>query len=377
MSLRPWRDIDRRVSRQIHVGSVPVGGDAPISVQSMTNTVTSDVQATISQIKELEEAGADIVRVSCPDEESTKALKNIVKAAAVPIVADIHFHHARAIEAAEAGAACLRINPGNIGNAERVRDVIQAAKDHGCSMRIGVNAGSLEKHLLEKYGEPCPEAMVESALDHVRILQDYDYHEYKISVKASDVFLSVAAYQQLAEAVDCPLHIGVTEAGGYTSGTVKSSIGLGSLLWAGIGDTLRVSLSSDPVDEVRVGFEMLKSLNLRHRGVTIISCPSCARQGFDVIKTVQTLEERLAHVSEPITLSIIGCVVNGPGEARETDLGFTGGGAGSGMVYVSGRPDHKMSNEEMVDHLVGLVENQAQMMRDNQPDNPVASKNET
>ena len=377
MSLRPWRDIDRRVSRQIHVGSVPVGGDAPISVQSMTNTVTSDVQATISQIKELEEAGADIVRVSCPDEESTTALRDIVKAAAVPIVADIHFHHARAIEAAEAGAACLRINPGNIGNAERVRDVIQAAKDHGCSMRIGVNAGSLEKHLLEKYGEPCPEAMVESALDHVRILQDHGYHEYKISVKASDVFLSVAAYQQLAEAVDCPLHIGITEAGGYTSGTVKSSIGLGSLLWAGIGDTLRVSLSSDPVDEVRVGFEMLKSLGLRHRGVTIISCPSCARQGFDVIKTVQTLEERLAHVSEPITLSIIGCVVNGPGEARETDLGFTGGGAGSGMVYVSGRPDHKMSNEEMVDHLVGLVENQAQMMRDNQPDNPVASKNET
>ena len=376
MSLRPWRDIDRRVSRQIHVGSVPVGGGAPISVQSMTNTVTSDVQATISQIKELEEAGADIVRVSCPDEESTTALRDIVKAAAVPIVADIHFHHARAIEAAEAGAACLRINPGNIGNADRVRDVILAAKDHGCSMRIGVNAGSLEKHLLEKYGEPCPEAMVESALDHVRILQDHDYHEYKISVKASDVFLSVAAYQQLAEAVDCPLHIGITEAGGYTSGTVKSSIGLGSLLWAGIGDTLRVSLSSDPVDEVRVGFEMLKSLGLRHRGVTIISCPSCARQGFDVIKTVQTLEERLAHVSEPITLSIIGCVVNGPGEARETDLGFTGGGAGSGMVYVSGRPDHKMSNEEMVDHLVGLVENHAQMMRDNQSDNPVASKNE-
>jgi len=377
MSLRPWRDIDRRVSRQIHVGSVPVGGDAPISVQSMTNTVTSDVQATISQIKELEEAGADIVRVSCPDEESTKALKDIVKASAVPIVADIHFHHARAIEAAEAGAACLRINPGNIGNAERVRDIIQAAKDHGCSMRIGVNAGSLEKYLLEKYGEPCPEAMVESALDHVRILQDYDYHEYKISVKASDVFLSVAAYQQLAEAVDCPLHIGITEAGGYTSGTVKSSIGLGALLWAGIGDTLRVSLSSDPVDEVRVGFEMLKSLGLRHRGVTIISCPSCARQGFDVIKTVQILEERLAHVSEPITLSIIGCVVNGPGEARETDMGFTGGGAGSGMVYVSGRPDHKMSNEEMVDHLVGLVENQAQLMRDNQPDNPVDIKNET
>lgn len=376
MSLRPWRDIDRRVSRQIHVGSVPVGGDAPISVQSMTNTVTADVQATIKQIKELEEAGADIVRVSCPDEASTGALKDIVKSAEVPIVADIHFHHARAIEAAEAGAACLRINPGNIGNADRVRDVIQAAKDHGCSMRIGVNAGSLEKHLLDRYGEPCPEAMVESALDHVRILQDHDYHEYKISVKASDVFLSVAAYQQLAEAVDCPLHIGITEAGGYTSGTVKSSIGLGSLLWAGIGDTLRVSLSSDPVDEIKVGFEMLKSLGLRHRGVTIISCPSCARQGFDVIKTVQTLEERLAHVSEPITLSIIGCVVNGPGEARETDIGFTGGGAGSGMVYVSGRPDHKMSNEEMVDHLVGLVENEAQNVRDNQPDNKLGDKNE-
>ena len=376
MSLRPWRDIDRRVSRQIHVGAVPVGGDAPISVQSMTNTVTADVQATINQIKELEEAGADIVRVSCPDEASTMALKDIVKAAEVPIVADIHFHHARAIEAAEAGAACLRINPGNIGNADRVRDVIQAAKDHGCSMRIGVNAGSLEKHLLEQYGEPCPEAMVESALDHVRILQDHDYHEYKISVKASDVFLSVAAYQQLAEAVDCPLHIGITEAGGYTSGTVKSSIGLGSLLWAGIGDTLRVSLSSDPVDEIKVGFEMLKSLGLRHRGVTIISCPSCARQGFDVIKTVQTLEERLAHVSEPITLSIIGCVVNGPGEARETDIGFTGGGAGSGMVYVSGRPDHKMSNEEMVDHLVVLVENEAKNIRDNQPDNKLGNKNE-
>ena len=356
MSLRPWRDIDRRVSRQIHVGSVPVGGDAPISVQSMTNTVTSDVQATISQIKELEEAGADIVRVSCPDEESTTALRDIVKAAAVPIVADIHFHHARAIEAAEAGAACLRINPGNIGNAERVRDIIQAAKDHGCSMRIGVNAGSLEKHLLEKYGEPCPEAMVESALDHVRILQDHDYHEYKISVKASDVFLSVAAYQQLAEAVDCPLHIGITEAGGYTSGTVKSSIGLGSLLWAGIGDTLRVSLSSDPVDEVRVGFEMLKSLGLRHRGVTIISCPSCARQGFDVIKTVQTLEERLAHVSEPITLSIIGCVVNGPGEARETDIGLTGGGKGTHQIYLSGMADHRLSNGDIVEHVVELVE---------------------
>lgn len=363
MSIRPWRDIDRRVSRQIHVGAVPVGGDAPISVQSMTNTATADAGATINQIRALEEAGADIVRVSCPDRESTHALREIVNAVKVPIVADIHFHHARAIEAAEAGAACLRINPGNIGHAGRVRDVIQAAKDNGCSMRIGVNAGSLEKHLLEQFGEPCPEAMVESALSHVRILQGHDFHEYKISAKASDVFLSVAAYQQLADAVDCPLHIGITEAGGYTSGTVKSSIGLGALLWAGIGDTIRVSLSSDPVDEVRVGFEMLKSLGLRHRGVTIISCPSCARQGFDVIKTVQTLEDRLAHVSEPITLSIIGCVVNGPGEARETDLGFTGGGAGAGMVYVAGQPDHKMSNEEMIEHLVELVENKAATMQ--------------
>lgn len=363
MGIRPWRDIDRRVSRKIMVGQVPVGGDAPISVQSMTNTPTADAQATINQIKALEEAGADLVRVSCPDEESTAALPEIVKASKVPLIADIHFHYKRAIEAAQAGAACLRINPGNIGSAARVKEVIKAARDHQCAIRIGVNAGSLEKHLLEKYGEPCPEAMVESALDHVRILQDHDFHDYKISVKASDIFLSVAAYRQLAEAVDCPLHIGITEAGGLMSGTVKSSIGLGALLMEGIGDTIRVSLSSDPVDEVKIGYEMLKSLGLRHRGVTIISCPSCARQGFDVIRTVQILEDRLAHISEPITLSIIGCVVNGPGEARETDIGFTGGGAGSGMVYVAGRPDHKMSNEEMIDHLAGLVENKAEQMR--------------
>ena len=359
MSIRPWRDISRRKSRQIHVGSVPVGGDVPITVQTMTNTLTSDAKATIEQIRRIEEAGADIVRVSCPDEDSTKALKEIVRATTIPIVADIHFHYKRAIEAAEAGASCLRINPGNIGSAARVREVVQAAKDHGLSMRIGVNAGSLERDLLEKYGEPCPEAMVESALDHARILQDHDFHEFKISVKASDVFLTVAAYQQLADAIDCPLHLGVTEAGGLMSGTIKSSIGLGSMLWAGIGDTIRVSLSADPVEEVKVGFDILKSLNLRHRGVTIISCPSCARQGFDVIGTVKLLEERLAHIPTPMTLSVIGCVVNGPGEAEQTDIGFTGGGAGSGMVYLAGVTDHKIRNEEIVDHLVGLVEEKA------------------
>lgn len=359
MSIRPWRDIIRRKSRQIHVGSVAVGGDAPISVQTMTNTLTSDAKATIGQIRRIEEAGCDIVRVSCPDAESTAALKEIVRETNIPIVADIHFHYKRAIEAAEAGAACLRINPGNIGSEARVREVVQAAKDHGCSMRIGVNAGSLERDLLEKYGEPCPEAMVESALDHARILQDHDFHEFKISVKASDPFLTVAAYQRLAEAIDCPLHIGVTEAGGLMSGTIKSSVGLGMLLWGGIGDTIRVSLSADPVEEVKVGFELLKSLNLRHRGVTIISCPSCARQGFDVIGTVKVLEERLAHIATPMTLSVIGCVVNGPGEAEQTDVGFTGGGAGSGMVYLAGLSDHKIKNEEIVDHLVGLVEAKA------------------
>lgn len=359
MSVRPYRDIERRKSRQIHVGPVPVGGDAPITVQSMTNTLTSDAAATISQIRGLEEAGADIVRVSCPDKESTAALKEIVRQAEVPIVADIHFHYKRAIEAAEAGAACLRINPGNIGSAERVRDVVQAAKDHGCSMRIGVNAGSLEPDLLERYGEPCPEAMVESALNHARILEDNDFFEFKISCKASDVFLAVAAYQGLAEACDYPLHLGITEAGGLMPGTVKSSVGMGMLLWAGLGDTIRVSLSADPVEEIRVGFDILKSLNLRHRGVNIISCPSCARQGFDVINTVAALEGRLAHITTPMTLSVIGCVVNGPGEARETDIGFTGGGAGSGMVYVSGLADHKLDNEGMIDHLVELVENKA------------------
>ncbi len=359
MSVRPYRDIQRRKSRRIMVGSVPVGGDAPISVQSMTNTLTSDVRATIDQIRRLEEAGADIVRVSCPDEESTAALKAIVREATVPIVADIHFHYKRALEAADAGAACLRINPGNIGSAERVREVVRAAKANGCAIRIGVNAGSLERHLLEKYGEPCPEAMIESALDHIRLLEDNDFYEIKISCKASDVFLAVAAYQGLAEACDYPLHLGITEAGGLRDGTVKSAIGIGSLLWAGIGDTIRVSLSADPVEEVKVGFSILKALGLRHRGVRIVSCPSCARQGFNVIKTVEILEERLAHISTPMSLSIIGCVVNGPGEARETDIGLTGGGNGIHKIYISGVPDHNVPSEEMIDHIVALVERKA------------------
>ena len=360
MSVRPYRDIHRRRSRKIRVGSVEVGGDAPISVQTMTNTPTGDVRATLEQVRAAVAAGADIVRISCPDEESTAALARIVPEAGAPIVADIHFHYRRAIEAAKAGAACLRINPGNIGSAARVREVVQAARDHGCSMRIGVNAGSLERHLLEKYGEPCPEALVESALDHARILEDNDFLEFKISVKASDVFLAVAAYHGLAEACDYPLHIGITEAGGLRAGTVKSAIGLGSLLWAGIGDTLRVSLSADPEEEVRAGFEMLKALGLRRRGVTVISCPSCARQQFDVIRTVGVLEERLAHITTPMTVSVIGCVVNGPGEARETDLGITGGGKGTHMVYVAGQPDHRIRNTDVVDHMVALIERKAE-----------------
>ncbi|QFU08952.1 4-hydroxy-3-methylbut-2-en-1-yl diphosphate synthase [Rhodobacteraceae bacterium THAF1] len=357
--VRPWKNIYRRKSRQIMVGNVPVGGDAPIAVQTMTNTDSGDAKATIKQVLDCAEAGADIVRVSCPDQASTAALKEVVRESPVPIVADIHFHYKRAIEAAEAGAGCLRINPGNIGDEKRVKEVIKAAKDHGCSIRIGVNAGSLERDLLEKYGEPCPDAMVESGLDHIKILQDNDFHEFKISVKASDVFLSAAAYQGIAEATDAPIHLGITEAGSLNAGTVKSAIGLGNLLWMGIGDTLRVSLSADPVEEVRVGYEILKSLGLRHRGVNIISCPSCARQGFDVIKTVEVLEDRLAHIKTPMSLSIIGCVVNGPGEALMTDVGFTGGGAGSGMVYLAGKQSHKLSNEEMVDHIVEQVEKRA------------------
>jgi len=356
MTLRAYREIQRRKSRQIHVGKVPVGGDAPITVQSMTNTRTPDVEGTVAQIAALTRAGADIVRVSCPDEDSTAALAEIVRRSEVPIVADIHFHYKRAIEAAKAGAACLRINPGNIGSAQRVREVVQAAKDHNCSMRIGVNAGSLEKDLLERYGEPCPEAMVESALNHAKILEDNDFLEFKISCKASDVFLAVAAYQQLAEACDYPLHLGITEAGGLVGGTVKSSVGIGMLLWSGIGDTIRVSLSADPVEEIKVGYEILKSLQLRRRGVTVIACPSCARQQFDVIKTVAALEERLAHITTPITLSVIGCVVNGPGEARETDVGFTGGGNNTHQVYVAGVPDHRLKDADIVEHLAHLVE---------------------
>ncbi|UWR09821.1 flavodoxin-dependent (E)-4-hydroxy-3-methylbut-2-enyl-diphosphate synthase [Sulfitobacter mediterraneus] len=357
--IRPWRDIYRRTSRQIMVGNVPVGGDAPITVQTMTNTLTTDVAGTIAQIQAATDAGADIVRVSVPDEASSKALKEIVPEVSVPIVADIHFHYKRGIEAAEAGAACLRINPGNIGDETRVKEVIKAARDHNCSIRIGVNAGSLEKHLLDKYGEPCPDAMVESGLDHIKILQDNDFHEFKISCKASDVFMAAAAYQKLAEATDAPIHLGITEAGGLMSGTIKSAIGLGNLLWMGIGDTIRVSLSADPVEEVKVGYEILKSLGLRHRGVNIISCPSCARQGFDVIKTVEALEKRLEHIKTPMSLSIIGCVVNGPGEALMTDVGFTGGGAGSGMVYLAGKQSHKQDNASMIEHIVEQVEKKA------------------
>jgi (E)-4-hydroxy-3-methylbut-2-enyl-diphosphate synthase len=359
MSIRPWRDIERRNSRQIMIGSVPVGGDAPISVQTMTNTPTEDASATIDQIHRCEDAGADIIRVSCPTADATAALKEIVRAARVPIVADIHFHYKRALEAADAGAACLRINPGNIGSEERVREVIAAARANGCAIRIGVNAGSLEKDLLEKYGEPCPEALVESALDHIRILEDHGFREYKVAVKASDVFLAVAAYQQLASEVDCPLHLGITEAGGLIGGTVKSSIGIGSLLWAGIGDTIRVSLSAEPEEEVRVGYEILKALGIRSRGVRVVSCPSCARQGFDVIRTVEALETRLQHIKTPMSLSVLGCVVNGPGEARETDIGITGGGNGTHMVYLSGVTDHHVKDGEMIDHIVKLVEAKA------------------
>jgi (E)-4-hydroxy-3-methylbut-2-enyl-diphosphate synthase len=358
-SIRPWRHIERRKSRQIMVGNVPVGGGAPITVQTMTNTLTTDVKGTIAQIQAAVDAGCDIVRVSVPDEASAKALKLIVPEVSVPIVADIHFHYKRGIEAAEAGAACLRINPGNIGDEKRVKEVIRAARDHNCSIRIGVNAGSLERHLLDKYGEPTPDAMVESGMDHIKILQDNDFHEFKISCKASDVFMAAAAYQQLADLTDAPIHLGITEAGGLISGTVKSAIGMGNLLWAGIGDTIRVSLSADPVQEVKMGFEILKSLGLRHRGVNIISCPSCARQGFDVIKTVEALELRLEHIKTPMSLSIIGCVVNGPGEALMTDVGFTGGGNGSGMVYLAGKQSHKLGNDAMIEHIVEQVEKKA------------------
>ncbi len=356
MNMRPYRHIQRRKSKKIKVGNIFVGGDAPISVQTMTNSLTTDIKATLEQIEKSADAGADIIRISCPDKASTTALRELVKLSPIPIVADIHFHYLRAIEAADAGAACLRINPGNIGHPDKVKEVISAAKQNQTSIRIGVNAGSLEKKILEKYGEPTPEALVESALTHIQILKQYDFHEYKVSVKASDVFLAVAAYTQLADIDDCPLHIGITEAGSLRSGTVKSSIGLGNLLWAGIGDTIRVSLSADLTEEVRVGYEMLKSLGLRRRGVTVISCPSCARQQFDVIKTVQEVEERLQHITESITVSIIGCVVNGPGEAKDTDIGLTGGGKGNHQIYVNGITDHIIRNENVSDYIVNFVQ---------------------
>jgi len=358
-AIRPWRTIERRECRQIMVGDVPIGGDAPIAVQTMTNTPTEDAVATIDQIRRCEDVGCDIIRVSCPTEESTASFSKITKAARIPVVADIHFHYKRALEAADGGAACLRINPGNIGSSQRVAEVVRAAKANGCAIRIGVNAGSLEKDLLEKYGEPCPEALIESALDHIKLLQDHDFHDFKVAVKASDVFLAVAAYHGLAEAVDCPLHLGITEAGGLIGGTVKSSIGMGSLLWAGIGDTIRVSLSAEPEEEVKVGYELLKALGLRTRGVRVVSCPSCSRQGFDVIRTVETLEKRLEHIKTPMSLSVLGCVVNGPGEARETDIGLTGGGSGKHMVYLSGVKAHTVDDEAMLDHIVKLVEDKA------------------
>jgi len=359
MSLRPFRDIHRKKTKVINVGNVKIGGDNPISVQSMTNTLTTDIQATIKQINDIHEEGADLVRVSCPDKESSLALKEITKNVSVPIIADIHFHYKRAIEAAENGAKCLRINPGNIGDKSKIHDVLSAAKNNGCSIRIGVNAGSLEKDILEKYKEPCPEALVESAKRNIKILEDQDFYNFKISVKSSDVFLSIAAYRQLSKVTDYPLHLGITEAGSFISGSIKSSIGLGSLLMDGIGDTIRISLSDDPVKEIKIGNEILKSLNLRNRGVKIISCPSCARQAFQVIDTVKTLEEKLSHIKTPITLSIIGCVVNGPGEAAMTDIGITGGGKGNNMLYLSGIQSEKVLSEDIISKVVSEVEKKA------------------
>jgi len=359
MSIRPFRDINRKKTKEITVGNLKIGGENPISVQSMTNTLTKDVKSTIKQIKEIENAGADLVRVSCPDKESTEALKKIVKQVKVPIVADIHFHYKRAIEAAENGAHCLRINPGNIGDLQKVKEVIKAAKNNNCAIRVGVNAGSLEKDILEKYKEPCPEALVESALRNTEILENEDFFNLKVSVKSSDVFLSIGAYKQLSNKIDYPLHIGITEAGSFLPGTIKSSIGFGSLLLDGIGDTIRVSLSDDPVKEINVGNEILKSLNLRNRGVRIISCPSCARQAFEVIDTVKILEEKLSHIKTPITLSIIGCVVNGPGEAAQTEIGITGGGKGNHMMYLNGVENEKIKSEEIISKVVSMVEKKA------------------
>ena len=365
MSIRPFRDIKRKKTKKINVGKVEVGGDAPISVQSMTNTLTTNVKETVKQINELTEAGVDIVRVSCPDKDSSLALKKIVNQVRVPIVADIHFHYKRAIEAAVSGAHCLRINPGNIGSKKRIQEILKAAKDHDCSIRIGVNAGSLEKNLLEKYKEPCPEALVESAQNNIKMLEDENFFNFKISVKSSDVFLAIKAYRSLSSVCDYPLHLGITEAGGLTSGSIKSSLGIGMLLMEGIGDTIRVSLSADPVEEVKIGYEILKALNLRQRGVNIISCPSCARQAFPVINTVKILEEKLSHIKEPITLSIIGCVVNGPGEASQTQIGLTGGGKDNHMMYLSGLPHHKVVTNKMIEEVVTLVEKKSKELRSN------------
>ena len=365
MSIRPFRDIKRRKTRTINLGDVKVGGDNPISVQSMTNTLTTDIKATINQINEIQNEGADLVRVSCPDESSSKALKEIIKHVNVPIIADIHFHYKRAIEAAESGASCLRINPGNIGDRKKIKEVIAAAKDNNCSIRVGVNAGSLEKDILEKFKEPCPEALVESALRNIKVLEEEDFFNLKVSVKSSDVFLTIEAYRQLSKAVDYPLHLGITEAGGYVSGSIKSSIGIGTLLLEGIGDTIRISLSDDPVQEIKIGNEILKSLNLRNRGVKIISCPSCARQGFQVIETVKVLEEKLSHIKTPITLSIIGCVVNGPGEAALTDIGITGGKKGNNMLYLSGLQTEKVLTKDMISRVVEEVEKKASELENN------------
>jgi len=359
MSIRPFRDIKRKKTKVINVGNIKIGGDNPISVQSMTNTLTTDIKKTIIQINEIQSEGADLVRVSCPDEDSTKSLKEIIKHVDIPIIADIHFHYKRAIEAAENGASCLRINPGNIGDKKKIHDVLKSAKNNGCSVRIGVNAGSLEKDILEKFKEPSPEALVESALRNIAILEDQDFFNFKISVKSSDVFLSIGAYRQLSKVCDYPLHLGITEAGSFIPGSIKSSIGIGSLLLDGIGDTIRISLSDDPVKEVKIGNEILKSLNLRNRGVKIISCPSCARQGFEVIDTVKILERKLSHIKTPVTLSIIGCVVNGPGEAAMTDIGVTGGKKGNNMLYLSGVQSEKVLTSDMIDKIVSEVEKKA------------------
>ncbi len=360
MEIRPFRKINRKLTKKIKVGDVEVGGNSKISVQSMTNTLTTDIKSTVNQINQLVDVGADIVRVSCPDDSSTKALKEISKEVSIPIVADVHFHYRRAIEAAKNGAKCLRINPGNIGSRNRVLEVIKAAKDFQCAIRIGVNAGSLDKKLLDKYKEPCPEALVESAMENVKFFEDNEFYNFKISVKSSDVFLSIKSYEELSKATDYPLHLGITEAGGLISGSIKSSIGIGKLLMQGIGDTIRVSLSADPVEEIRAGFEILKSLNIRSRGVKIISCPSCARQAFPVIETVKILEHKLSHIKKPITLSIIGCVVNGPGEASQTDIGLTGGGNDKNLLYLSGIPHNKVANDTIIQKVVELVEKKAQ-----------------